>query len=277
MSERILVRVFVAYQHLQCFSCGDDRLDVLSEVSTSHFKSSAMFLTHISGFQCYQGGGVNYGQVCVSNVVGTSLTNLWLAPDDYPETTPGSLSLTSTTAPQVILNNGIPVMWQSTDSQILLLLASRSSSLAGVVLTSQPISTSSISSSSSTTTPSATNSTSTLPSSSSIPSESAAAKSTGLSSGAKAGIGVGAGVGALLLLAFLFLLVRRYRKQATLREKQSLSATREAGPSRLEFKHELSGHGYVHDKDQEKKVYEAQSNPLSELSTTKQHTVGELE
>ena len=81
-----------------------------------------MTLIYRRGYTCYAGGGVNYEQVCISADAAQPLTNVWLASGGWP-VTQTSFPLTTITAPQVVLNDGIPVAWQATDSAILALLS----------------------------------------------------------------------------------------------------------------------------------------------------------
>lgn len=84
----------------------------------------------IRNYSCYPGGGPNYEKVCYSGDAVMPLTNVWAAPTDQTwPVTQTSLSLTTFPA-KVVLHDGIPVLWQSTDTAILKLLAERASNTA---------------------------------------------------------------------------------------------------------------------------------------------------
>lgn len=97
------------------------------------------------------------------------------------------------------MNDGIPILWQASDSAVL---------ARATIVSSSPAATSSM-------TPTASASTTDPPSQS----------SSGLSTGAKIGLGVGIPVAVIALLAMGFLLWRRRRKTQSQHELQNVQPT----------------------------------------------------
>ncbi|KAF2184891.1 hypothetical protein K469DRAFT_750732 [Zopfia rhizophila CBS 207.26] len=156
-----------------------------------------------SGFQCVSG----WPHGCQKPTSGVLSNVLVAAAPTAAVRSSGDLVTKSLGKSQYIWGDGIPIAWQSTDTDILSLIAQATATIAS-------------STASGTVAPSTTGSAprnSPAPSTSTRTPTPSAATSSSLSTGAKAGIGVGVAVGVLAILGILgwFLWRRRRRSRST--------------------------------------------------------------
>lgn len=180
-----------------------------------------------SGYSMVAGEPVpgNNGDFCASHLTGT-LTNVFsttaLLEGPIPETPSLTTLNADTLASPYAWQDVIQVRWQSTDTEILSLMATVS---AAATMSSSPKST-----------PALASATSSAPSFQSSESGSAGSSSS-LSTGASIGIGIGVAVAAMILIGFLILMVKR--KWGKKREVAAAESTPEIWTSHK--------HAYVQD------------------------------
>ncbi|KAE8446807.1 hypothetical protein EG329_011584 [Mollisiaceae sp. DMI_Dod_QoI] len=172
-----------------------------------------------SNWECVGGTTTLTAHGCSTALLaGETLTSVWLPPQPTPSITmplPDVRDLTTWTVPKntSAVCDGIPVLWQNTDIQILALL--------GITPTSSSQTSSPTGSQSSNTSPTSTGATSEIPASS----------GSSLSSGAKAAIGVTIPLVFIALIAGIFFFFRRRRnsQQPHIHHELPTSAENDSG------------------------------------------------